>query len=545
MGDGEHTDVLVIGAGFSGLYALHRLRSLGFSVRVLEQADGVGGTWFWNRYPGARCDSESYYYCYSFDPELEREWTWTERYPGQEEIRGYLEHVADRYDLRRDIEFGVRVSAAAWDESGWTVTAEDGSSRRCRWLVTAVGCLSAANVPDLPGLADFAGEWHHTGRWPHEGVDVGGKRVGVVGTGSTGIQVIPVLAEQAGHLTVFQRTPNYSIPARNAPVSAAETAATRADYAAIRRVQQASTNGHPFVLSDVDVLDLPADRRRELYEAAWERGGLRFRAAVKDLLTDRAVNDDASDFIREKIRETVHDPATAETLTPRDHPFATKRPPIDTHYFETYNRDDVSLVDVKADPIAAVTPTGVRLESGAEHRLDVLVFATGFDALTGPLLGMDIRGRDGVSLREAWADGPRTHLGLGVSGFPDLFTITGPGSPSVLTNMPVAIEQHVEWTTDLLLRLRDTGERAEPTPEAEEAWAHEVVRAAEATLLPQAASSWYLGANVPGKARVFLPYAGGYARYRDTCAEEAAAGYPGFALTRPTATESPVAAAGR
>ncbi|MDL5158760.1 flavin-containing monooxygenase [Actinomycetospora termitidis] len=531
MGEPD-TDVIVIGAGFSGLYALHRLRSRGFSVQVLEQADGVGGTWYWNRYPGARCDSESYYYCYSFDPELEQEWRWSERYPGQEEIRGYLEHVADRYDLRRDIALGVRVSVAAWDGTGWTVTSEDGSSRRCRWLVTAVGCLSTANVPDIPGLDDFAGEWHHTGHWPHDGVDVAGKRVGVIGTGSTGIQAIPVLAEQAGHLTVFQRTANYSIPARNAPLSEDEMAATKADYPAIRRVQQGSTNGHPFVLSDVDVLDLPADRRRELYEAAWERGGLRFRAAVKDVLTDPAVNEVTSDFLRDKIAEIVDDPATAETLTPRDHPFATKRPPIDTHYFETYNRPNVSLVDVKADPIAAITPGGVRLESGAEHPLDVLVFATGFDALTGPLLSFDIRGRDGRSLREAWRDGPHTHLGLGIAGFPDLFTITGPGSPSVLTNMPTAIEQHVDWIADLLERLRSTGETAEPTRDAEEDWAREVARAADATLLPQAASSWYLGANVPGKARVFLPYAGGYARYRRICCEEADGGYPGWTKTQ-------------
>jgi cation diffusion facilitator CzcD-associated flavoprotein CzcO len=523
-------DVLVIGAGFAGLYMLHRLRGLGFSARVLEAADGVGGTWYWNRYPGARCDSESYYYCYSFDPELEQEWRWSERYPGQEEIRAYLEHVADRHDLRRDIEFGVRVASAVREDDGWVLTDTEGRERRCRWLVTAVGCLSAANVPDLPGLEDFAGEWHHTGRWPHEGVDVSGKRVGLVGTGSTGIQAVPVLAEQAAHLTVFQRTANYSIPARNAPLSEAEMAATKADYPAIRRLQRASTNGHPFVVSDVDVLDLPDDERRALYERAWERGGLRFRAAVKDVLSDPAVNESASDFIRDKIRETVHDPATAEVLTPRDHPFATKRPPIDTGYFETYNRPHVELVDVRADPIAAVTPGGLRLASGVEHELDVLVFATGFDALTGPLLGIDIRGRDGVSLRDAWADGPRTHLGLGVAGFPDLFTITGPGSPSVLTNMPTAIEQHVDWIADLLVRLRRTGESAEPTEEAQDAWAARVQEAADATLLPQAASSWYLGANVPGKPRVFLPYAGGFARYRAMCDAEAAAGYPGFAL---------------
>ena len=528
---GERSDVLVIGAGFAGLYALHRLRTRGFSVQVLEQGDDVGGTWYWNRYPGARCDSESYYYCYSFDPALEQEWRWSQRYPGQEEIRAYLRHVAERYDLRRDIAVGVRVVSAERTADGWTVTDAEGVRRRCRWLVTAVGCLSAANVPDLPGLADFAGEWHHTGRWPHEGVDVRGRRVGVIGTGSTGIQAIPVLAEEAGHLTVFQRTANYSIPARNAPLSAAEVAATKADYPAIRALQQQTINGHPFDSSDVDVLDLPADERRELYERAWARGGLRFRAAVKDLLTDADVNADASEFIRAKIAETVDDPATAETLTPRDHPFATKRPPIDTGYFETYNRPDVTLVDVRADPIARVTPSGVALASGAEHALDVLVFATGFDALTGPLLAFDIVGRDGLTLREAWRDGPRTMLGLGVAGFPDLFTVTGPGSPSVLTNMPTAIEQHVDWIADLLDRLRARGETAEPTRDAEDAWADEVARAAARTLLPQAASSWYLGANVAGKPRVFLPYAGGYAHYRRTCDDEAAAGYPGFGLT--------------
>ncbi|WP_248304417.1 NAD(P)/FAD-dependent oxidoreductase [Actinomycetospora sp. TBRC 11914] len=523
-------DVLVIGAGFAGLYMLHRLRGLGFTARVLEAADGVGGTWYWNRYPGARCDSESYYYCYSFDPELEQEWRWSERYPGQEEIRGYLEHVTDRYDLRRDIELGVRVASAVREDDGWVVTDTEGRERRCRWLVTAVGCLSAANVPDLAGLADFAGEWHHTGRWPHEGVDVTGKRVGLVGTGSTGIQAVPVLAESAGSLTVFQRTANYSIPARNAPLSEAEMAATKADYPEVRRLQRASTNGHPYLVSDVDVLDLPDDERRALYEKAWDRGGLRFRAAVKDVLSDPAVNASASDFLRDKIRETVADPETAETLTPRDHPFATKRPPIDSGYFETYNRPNVALVDVKADPITSVTPGGLRLESGVEHELDVLVFATGFDALTGPLLGIDIRGRDGVALRDAWADGPRTHLGLGVAGFPDLFTITGPGSPSVLTNMPTAIEQHVDWIADLLVRLRETGEHAEPTPEAEEEWAARVQEAADATLLPQAASSWYLGANVPGKPRVFLPFAGGMNHYRQRCDDEAASGYPGFGL---------------
>ncbi|GAA4891952.1 flavin-containing monooxygenase [Actinomycetospora straminea] len=524
-------EVLVIGAGFAGLYAIHRLRSLGFAVHGLEAADGVGGTWYWNRYPGARCDSESYYYCYSFSRELEQEWDWTERYPGQAEILAYLEHVADRFDLRRDISFATRVLGARRDEAAgrWVVETDRGTWT-CRWLVTAVGCLSSANVPDIPGLDSFAGEWHHTGQWPHEGVDVTGRRVGVVGTGSTGIQAIPVLAAAAGHLTVFQRTANYSIPARNAPLSAAEAAGYKDDYAAIRAIQQASTNGHPFVVSDVDVLALPDDERRALFERAWERGGLRFRAAVRDVLTDPAVNETASEFIRSKIRETVDDAATAEALSPRDHPFATKRPPIDTDYFATYNQENVSLVDVRADPIAAITPDGVRLASGAEHPLDVLVFATGFDALSGPLLRLGIRGTGGVALADAWAEGAATYLGLGVAGFPDLFTITGPGSPSVLTNMPTSIEQHVDWIADLLVHLRAHDLTAEPTPEAQARWAEHVREAADATLLPQAASSWYLGANVPGKPRVFLPYAGGFARYRAMCDAEAQAGYPGLAL---------------
>ncbi|WP_328309805.1 flavin-containing monooxygenase [Actinomycetospora sp. NBC_00405] len=523
-------DVVVIGAGFAGLYTIHRLRERGLSVHGLEAAEGVGGTWYWNRYPGARCDSESYYYCYAFSSELEQEWDWSERYPGQAEILSYLEHVADRFDLRRDISFSTTVVSAAHDGDRWVIDTEDGGRWTCRWLVTAVGCLSSANVPDIPGLESFAGEWHHTGQWPHEGVDVAGRRVGVVGTGSTGIQAIPVLAESAGHLTVFQRTANFSIPARNAALAPEEAAGYKADYAAIRELQQASTNGHPFVVSDVDTLALPDDERRALLERAWERGGLRFRAAVRDVLTDPAVNEETSDFLRVKIHETVDDAVTAEALTPRDHPFATKRPPIDTGYFETYNRANVSLVDVRADPIAAITPDGVRLTSGAEHPLDVLVFATGFDALSGPLLRLGIRGTGGQSLADAWAEGATTYLGLGVAGFPDLFTITGPGSPSVLTNMPTSIEQHVDWIADLLGHLRDHDLEAEPTPEAQARWAEHVREAADATLLPQAASSWYLGANVPGKPRVFLPYAGGFARYREMCDAEAAAGYPGFAL---------------
>jgi cation diffusion facilitator CzcD-associated flavoprotein CzcO len=527
------TDVLVVGAGFAGLYMLHRLRGLGFSATVLEAGDGVGGTWYWNRYPGARCDSESYYYSYSFDEALQQEWEWTERYPEQPEILRYLNHVADRFGLRRDIRFDRRVTDAGFDHDTdtWVLHTDGGERYAARFLVTAVGCLSSANIPRIPGLETFEGRWFHTGRWPHEGVDFSGLRVGVVGTGSTGIQAIPVIAEHAGHLTVFQRTANYSIPARNGPMEPGFQREVKQNYDAIRRKQRASTNGHPFDVSERPALSVPEEERRAVYAAAWLRGGLRFRAAFADLLTDKDANDTAAEFIRNKIRETVLDPVTAERLLPRDHPFATKRPPIDTDYFETYNREDVTLVDVRESPIVEATSTGLRTSS-AEYPLDCLVFATGFDALTGPLLDIDIRGAGGRALRDVWADGPRTYLGLQVAGFPNLFTITGPGSPSVLTNMPTAIEQHVDWIAECLNHLRSRGlARIETTDAAAEAWGAHVNSAAHRTLLPMAESSWYLGANVPGKPRVFMPYAGGLAAYARHCDEVAAAGYVGFALT--------------
>ena len=530
----EH-DALIIGAGFAGMYQLICLRDrLGLDVQVLEAGAEVGGTWYWNRYPGARCDSESHVYNYTFSKELYDSWEWSERYPGQAEIMRYMNHVADRFDLRRSIRFGTRVTGAEYDAANnrWTVRTESGETLRARFLITAVGCLSTANVPAIPGLESFAGDWYHTGQWPHEGVDFTGKRVGLIGTGSTGIQATPVIAAQAAHLTVFQRTANYSVPANNAPLTPEFKRWVRDNYDEIRRISRTNANGQAFTVEDRSVFDVSEEERQAIYEAAWAKGGLQFRAAFRDLLADKAANDTASAFLKAKIRGIVRDPRTAALLADIDHPYAAKRPPIDTGYFEAFNRDNVALVDVRADPIERILPDGLRT-GHAEFKLDVIVFATGFDAMTGPLLKLNITGRDGLALRDAWQAGPRTYLGLQVAGFPNLFTITGPGSPSVLTNMPVAIEQHAEWIADCIAHLRASGvARIEPAPEAVDAWLARVNEAASATLLPQASSSWYLGANVPGKPRVFMPFAGGMARYREICDAVAANGYEGFELER-------------
>ncbi len=529
----QHFDAIIVGAGFSGLYQLHQLRDkLGLRVLVLEAGGGIGGTWYWNRYPGARCDSESYYYSYSFSKELQDEWKWTERYPEHGEIRNYLNYVADRFDLRRDIQLDTRVQSAHYDDAScrWTVTTQAGDVYNAQFFIPAVGCLSSANIPKIDGLAAFKGHWYHTGRWPHEGLDFTGKRVALIGTGSTGIQATPVIAAQAKHLTVFQRTANYSIPARNDKLTDEFQQDVRANYDAIRNQARASVNGHPFMISETSALDVPEDERNRRYEAAWQTGGLRFRAVFSDLLRDKSANDTASDFIRDKIRAVVKDPATAAKLTPTDHPFASKRPPVDSYYFETFNRDNVLLVDIKAAPIVAITPDGIRT-ADAGYAFDIIVFATGFDAMTGSLLAMDIRGHGGRALRDDWAAGPRTYLGLQTVGYPNMFTVTGPGSPSVLANMPVAIEQHTQWITDCIAHMRAHGlTTIEAEQKAADDWVAHVNDAANATLLPMANSSWYLGANVPGKPRVFMPYAGGMARYAATCNEVAEQNYRGFLL---------------
>jgi cation diffusion facilitator CzcD-associated flavoprotein CzcO len=528
-----HFDAIVVGAGFAGLYQLHALRDrLGMKVRVLEAGSDIGGTWYWNRYPGARCDSESHAYRYFFSPELYKEWQSSERYPGPEEIRAYLDFVARRLDLRRDIQFGARVVSAQFEEAEnlWHIQSADGGSCSAQWLIAAVGCLSAANVPRISGLADFKGRWYHTGEWPHEGVDFAGMRVGQIGTGSTGIQAAPVIAESAGHLTVFQRTANYSVPARNAPLTPEFRRWVNDNFEELRAIAHSNVNGHTFHIDERKVFDVPAHEREKIYQQAWEFGGLQFRAAFHDLGTDRVANATASEFLKAKIRSIVKDPATAEALADIDHPYAAKRPPIDSNYFETFNRPNVSLVDLRKDPFERITASGIKTRS-REHALDMIVFATGFDAMTAPLFRLGLRGRGGRALREDWKAGPETYLGLQVPGYPNFFTITGPGSPSVLTNMPVAIEQHVEWIAGCIDHARSNGiATVEASAESARKWGKTVQAMAKLTVLWDAKHSWYFGANVEGKPQVFMPYAGGLNRYRKICQQVAERGYEGFHL---------------
>ncbi len=526
-------DAVIVGAGFAGLYALHKLRDeMGLSARIFEAGDGVGGTWYWNRYPGARSDSSSWIYCYSFDEELREEWQWSERYPGQQEMLGYLEHVAEKFDLNRDIQFGTRVTEATFDEetNRWEVRTDAGDVVSARFLVAALGALSAANVPDIPGLETFAGDRYHTAEWPKEGVDFTGERVGVIGTGATGIQVATEIAEQADHLTVFQRTANYALPAGNHPMDAELERWYKENYDEIWESVRHNFSGHDYDPIGKVALEATPEERERAFQERWERGGFGlWLGNYDDILESREANDTVSEWVRQKIWERVDDPVTAEKLTPRDHAFGTKRVPLEMGYYEIFNRDNVELVDVQKAPIEEITPTGVRTKHG-EYEFDVLVFATGFDAMTGPYNKIDIRGRDGQLLRDKWAEGPRTYLGLTSAGYPNLFAITGPQSPSVLTNMPVAIEQHVEWISGLIRHMRDNGLAVvEPTSEAEDDWVDHSQEVAHTTLFPQSAT-WYMGANIPGKPQVFLPYLGGLGGYRQKCDEVAANGYEGFAF---------------
>ena len=530
----DHVDILIVGAGIAGLRTLYALRREGFDVRVVEASDELGGVWNHNRYPGARCDIESFEYSFSFDEDLQQEWEWSERYAAQPEILRYAQHVAERFDLRRDINFETRVDSAHWNEEHgrWDVATSDGATWAAHYFITGVGCLSSFNLPDIAGLEDFAGQTYSTGHWPHDGVDFTGRKVAVIGTGSSAIQSTPIIAAQADRLTIFQRTPNYVAPAQNHPNDPEFIAGLKSKYGEFRQAERQSLLGAARVLPQTPktVLSIPEEEFQAEMEQRWEMGGLvGFMASHLDSGTDLEANERIADFVRAKIRDKVDDPDLAELLTPRSYPIATKRLCVDIGYYEMFNRDNVELVDLNATPIERIEAGGVRT-SGALYEADVLVLATGFDAMTGALNRIDIRGKGGEKLRDKWSDGPHTHLGLTTVGFPNMFMITGPQSPSVGSNMIVSIEQHVEWIADLLVHLRDTGARTvEPLAEAEKTWGEHVDMLFNMSLHPQA-DTWYLGANVPGKPRVFTVYIGGVHAYRNLCDEVAEKGYPGFAI---------------
>ena len=531
--DSRTFDVVVVGAGFAGLYMLHRLSARGLKVKVFEAGSDVGGTWFWNRYPGARCDVESLEYSYSFSDELQQEWQWSERFATQPEIHRYITHVAQRFGLKRQVQLNTRVVSAVFDDAAnrWTVTTEHGDAVEAPFCIMATGCLSAAKIPQLPGLDSFKGPIYHTGQWPSGPIDFSGQRVGVVGTGSSGIQMIPQLAKQAKRLYVFQRTASYSLPARNAPLDPQYERETKSGYTQLRKQARESPTGVAgFPVPDKSIFDVTPEERERIFNQRWEAGGIGFTRAFKDVLLDKKANQVAADFVRGKIRALVHDPKVADLLTPA-YLIGTKRLCADTEYFQTYNRDNVTLVDIKRSPIQEITAQGIRTED-ASYELDAIAFATGFDAMTGALLGVDIRSTSGVSLRERWTQGPRTYLGLMVAGLPNLFMITGPGSPSVLSNVIVSIEQHVEWISECLQYLGANGlKRIEAESQAQDDWVAHVNALADGTLMPQGAS-WYVGANIPGKPRVFMPYVGGVGAYRKKCSEVAQGGYTGFRLSQ-------------
>ena len=523
-------DAVVVGAGFAGMYMLHKLRELGLTAQVYEAGTGVGGTWYWNRYPGARVDVESLEYSYQFSEDLQQQWQWSERYATQPELLRYANHVAERFDLKRDIQLNTRVRAARFDEATgrWHVTTDKGVASS-RFFILASGCLSSTNVPDFKGLGDFKGKWYHTGGWPHDGVDFTGKRVAVIGTGSSAIQSIPMIAQQAKHLFVFQRTATYSVPAHNGPVDPVALARVKANYRDFR--ERNAKTGYGFILdaNEGSALAVSEEERTAVYESRWARGGLGFYGSFGDFLSDKAANDTAADFIRQKIRSTVRNPAVAELLCPKT-VVGCKRLCVDTGYYETYNRPNVTLVDVSKTPIDRITPTGLRV-GDRDYEVDAIVFATGFDAMTGSVMKIDIRGNEGLRLADKWAAGPKNYLGVGVAGFPNMFLIAGPGSPSVLTNMLPSIEQHVRWIGDCIATMQARqAQRIEPVEAAEETWVSHVNELAAASLFPSC-NSWYLGANVPGKPRVFMPYSGGFATYIEKCNEVAARGYEGFALS--------------
>ena len=522
-------DVVVVGAGFSGLYLLYRLRKAGFSTRVFERGGDVGGTWYWNRYPGARCDVESLQYSYSFDEQLQQDWHWPEKFSAQPDILAYANHVADRFNLKKDIEFNIEVKASWFDENlkTWKITTNTGEEINAQYFIMATGCISTTQIPNIKGLSDYVGNTFHTGDWPHEEVDFSGQSIAVIGTGSSGIQSIPVLAKQAKKLTVFQRTPNYSIPSQNEPMTKKYERSWKDVYSERRKEMRYSAHGSLKDLNDVPALSVDEDQRQELYTKRWAIGGTGFLGSFNDLLINADANYTAAEYVRQQIKRVVKDKETAEILCPRSYPIGTKRICIDTGYFETYNRENVKLVDISKKPIQRLVTDGIIVDDQL-YAFDSIIFATGFDAMTGSIFNVDIKGRDGLALKEKWNAGPKTYLGLMSASFPNLFMITGPGSPSVKSNMIMSIEQHVDLVIETLLSMRRKGlSVVEPELEAENKWVDHVQEVANKTLFPQA-NSWYMGANIPGKPRLFMPYIGGVGAYREICEEIVSNNYRGF-----------------
>lgn len=533
MSSSSEVDAVIVGAGISGLYQLHKLRNLGLRTRVIEAGNGIGGTWYWNKYPGARCDIESTFYSYSFSPELEQEWNWTEKFATQPEILRYINHVADRFDLRKDITFSTLVTSAIYDESSkrWTVHTDNGETIEMQFLIMATGVLSVPKMPEVPGIEKFQGRAYHTAHWPDKGVSFTGQRVGVIGTGSSGVQAIPIIAQQASELAVFQRTPTFCLPAGNRPLTDDEIAHTKANYRKLRDGERNSGAGIPLEPPTQSALEVSEDDRRAKYESGWQNGNfIQLIYAYNDLMINKEANETICEFVREKIRSIVKNPKTAETLTPRSYAFGTKRVCLESGYYKTFNSDHVHLVDLRETPLVEITASGVRT-SETEYALDAIVYATGYDAVTGALARIDIRGKGGISLKEKWADGPHTYLGVATSGFPNLFIITGPQSPSIFTNMAPSTEQHVEWIAECIAHCRRHGiAEIDPAVEAEDAWVAHVNAIADFTLYP-GTHSWYTGSNVPNKPRVLLGYVGGFDNYVGKCNDVAAKGYEGFLLT--------------
>ena len=528
-----HADVVVIGAGFGGMYAHYRFRQLGLSLFGFEQGTDVGGTWYWNRYPGARCDVESVDYCYSFSRELLGEWQWSERFSTQPEILDYAGYVADRFDLRRDIKFETKVVSSRYNEAAnlWTVTTDKGESITCQYLVTTVGCLSVPKEPEFEGLENFKGEWVQTGAWPKQGVDWAGKNVIVVGTGSSAIQTIPEVAKTAGHLTVFQRTANYTVPAYNGPLPDHRREEVFADYPAYLDMLKHTRGGQTFELgTDLSAADFSPEEQRERLQQAWQLGRWNLQSCFRDITINEDTNRMVADFFAEKVRETVKDRATAEMLIPSGYPLGTKRLCLDSDYFETFNRDNVDLIDINEEPIVRITETG--LQTGKQdYPADLIIFAIGFDAMTGPLVNLGIEGRGGQSLKQAWQDGPECYLGIAAPGFPNLFMVNGPSSVSVLSNMILTLEHHVDWIADCIEAMRGKGrDTIEARDDATYDWAAHTEMVANRTLFPKA-NSWYMGANVEGKPRMFLAYIGGFANYVARFDAVAANDLEGFDLT--------------